>query len=67
MNHLGATVEIDGNVTSEEDLTIEGHLTGNIQVCDAILIVAPPCVLEATIRARRVIVQGMVKGSISAG
>src|SRR4029453_1786136 len=42
MNHFGATVEIDGNLTCEEDLTIEGHLTGNIEVRDAILIVAPP-------------------------
>jgi cytoskeletal protein CcmA (bactofilin family) len=67
MNHFGATVEIDGNLTCEEDLTIEGHLTGNIEVRDAMLIVAPPSVLEATVRAKRVIVQGMVKGSISAG
>jgi cytoskeletal protein CcmA (bactofilin family) len=67
MNHFGASVEIDGNLTCEEDLTIEGHLTGNIEVRDAMLVVAPPSVLEATVRAKRVIVQGMVKGSISAG
>jgi cytoskeletal protein CcmA (bactofilin family) len=67
MTHIGASVDFDGNLTCEEDLTIEGKLTGNIHLRDATLIVAQPALLEASIRAARVVVHGTVKGSISAG
>jgi cytoskeletal protein CcmA (bactofilin family) len=67
MTHIGASVDFDGNLTCEEDLTIGGKLTGNILVRDATLVVTQPALLEATIRAARVVVQGTVKGSISAG
>ena len=67
MTHIGASVDFDGNLTCEEDLTIEGRLTGNIHLRDATLIVAQAALLDATIRAARVVVQGTVKGSISAG
>ena len=67
MTHIGASVDFDGNLTCEEDLTIEGKLTGNIHLRESTLIVAQPAMLDATIRAARVVVQGTVKGSISAG
>jgi cytoskeletal protein CcmA (bactofilin family) len=67
MTHIGASVDFDGNLTCEEDLTIEGKLTGSIHLRDATLIVAQAARLEATIRAARVVVHGTVKGSISAG
>ena len=67
MTHIGASVAFDGNLTCEEDLTIEGQLTGNIHVREATLIVAHAAHLETAIRAGRVIVHGTVQGSISAG
>jgi cytoskeletal protein CcmA (bactofilin family) len=67
MTHIGASVEFDGDLTCQEDLTIEGTLTGNIHVREATLTVAKAAQLEAAIRAARVVVHGTVKGSISAG
>jgi cytoskeletal protein CcmA (bactofilin family) len=66
MTHIGASVAFDGTLTCEEDLTIEGKLTGNIHLRDATLIVAQPALLEADIRAARVVIHGTVTGSISA-
>jgi cytoskeletal protein CcmA (bactofilin family) len=67
MTHIGASVDFDGTLTCEEDLTIEGKLTGHIHLRDATLTVAQPALLEADIRATRVVVHGTVTGSISAG
>ncbi len=66
MTHIGASVDFDGTLTCEEDLTIEGKLTGNIRLRDATLIVAQPALLEADIRAARVVIHGTVTGSVSA-
>jgi cytoskeletal protein CcmA (bactofilin family) len=67
MTHIGASVDFDGNLTCEEDLTIEGKLTGHVHVREATLVVAQTAHLEATIRAARVVVHGLVQGAISAG
>jgi cytoskeletal protein CcmA (bactofilin family) len=67
MTHIGPSVDFDGNLTSDEDLTIDGRLTGNIHIREATLIVGKAAQLEAAIRATRVLVQGTVNGSISAG
>jgi len=67
MTHIGTSVDFDGDLTCDEDVTFEGRLTGNIHVREATLIVGPPAQVEASIRARRVIVHGTVQGSISAG
>ena len=67
MTHIGTSVEFDGDLTCDEDVTFEGRLTGNIHVREATLIVGQPAQVEASIRAARVIVHGRVQGSISAG
>jgi cytoskeletal protein CcmA (bactofilin family) len=67
MTHIGASVTFDGDFTCEEDLTVEGRLTGNIHVREATLVVAQAASLEASVRAARVVVHGKVQGSISAG
>jgi len=67
MTHLSASAEFDGNLTCDEDLTVEGRLTGTIHVRDATLVVSQTARLDATIRAARVVVHGTVQGSISGG
>jgi cytoskeletal protein CcmA (bactofilin family) len=67
MTHIGTSVDFDGDLTCDEDVTFEGRLTGNIHVREGTLIVGPPAQVEASIRARQVIVHGTVQGSISAG
>ena len=67
MTHIGTSVDFDGDLTCDEDVTFDGRLTGNIHVREATLIVGQPAHVEASIRAVRVVVHGTVKGSISAG
>jgi len=67
MTHIGTSVDFDGDLTCDEDVTFEGRLTGNIHVREATLIVGKPGHVEASIRAARVVVHGTVQGSISAG
>jgi cytoskeletal protein CcmA (bactofilin family) len=67
MTHIGTSVDFDGDLTCDEDVTFEGRLTGNIHVREATLIVAQAAQVEASIRAARVVVHGTVQGSISAG
>lgn len=67
MTHIGPSVVFDGNLTCDEDITIECRLTGDLHVRDAALIVGKPARLESSIRAARVTVYGTVLGTISAG
>jgi cytoskeletal protein CcmA (bactofilin family) len=66
MTHIGTSVDFDGDLTCNEDITFEGRLIGNIHVREATLIVGQPAHVEASVRAARVIVHGTVQGSISA-
>jgi cytoskeletal protein CcmA (bactofilin family) len=66
MTHIGTSVDLDGDLTCDEDVTFEGRLTGSIHVREATFVVAQVARVEASIRAARVIVHGTVQGSISA-
>jgi cytoskeletal protein CcmA (bactofilin family) len=67
MTHIGESTVFDGDLTCDEDVTIDGRLTGNILVRAATLVVSRTGRLESTIRAARVVVHGTVQGTISAG
>jgi cytoskeletal protein CcmA (bactofilin family) len=66
MSTIGRHVNIDGEVSSDDDLTIEGCVTGLVLVRGATLIVESSARLEADVRARHVIVRGAIQGAISA-
>ena len=67
MTHIGPSVIFEGDLTCDEDITIEGRIRGSIHVREAALTVAKPGHAESTIRAARVIVHGTVQGTITAG
>ena len=67
MNTIGKSVVFDGELTSDEDLQIDGTLKGHLHVRDATLKIGETATIEADIRAKYVIVQGTVQGSIAAG
>lgn len=67
MTNIGATAVFDGDLTCEEDITIEGRLTGNLHVKEATLVVTQSADVEGTARAARITVHGTVRGSLVAG
>jgi cytoskeletal protein CcmA (bactofilin family) len=66
MTHIGKSVVFDGELTSDEDLSFEGTLKGHIHIREATLTIGESATVEADVRAKQVIVQGTVQGSISA-
>lgn len=66
MTHIGRGSVFSGELTSDEDLTIEGIVKGNVQMRDAVLTLAEPARVEADIHGVRVQVHGSLKGSITA-
>ena len=66
MTTIGRQIVIDGEVSSDEDLTIEGRVRGYVTVRDATLIIDAPGRVEADLRAARIVIQGVVEGAITA-
>jgi cytoskeletal protein CcmA (bactofilin family) len=66
MTHIGRSVVIDGEFTSDEDLQIDGTIKGDVQIRDATLTIGEPAKVEADIHGSRVVVHGTVRGSITA-
>jgi cytoskeletal protein CcmA (bactofilin family) len=57
---------INGEVSCDDDLTIEGTVQGFVSVRDATVTIELPARVEADVRAARVLVHGDVRGAISA-
>jgi cytoskeletal protein CcmA (bactofilin family) len=66
MTTLGASLVITGELTSDEDLTINGRVHGPVSIRNATLIVAESAVLESDVRAARIVIRGAVAGAVSA-
>ena len=65
--NIGKSVFIKGELTGDEDLTIEGRVEGKIELKDHNLIIGPNGKINAEINAKNVTVIGSVVGNISAG
>lgn len=64
---LGKNMIVKGEIHSEEDLTIDGQVTGSINVPEHRLTIGPTGKVEVdTVRAREVVIIGTLKGSIDA-
>lgn len=63
---VGASIVINGNLTSSEDITVAGQVEGDVTVREHTLIVAPRARIRGSITARTVVVQGEVMGTINA-
>jgi len=64
---IGSTVVIDGNITSAEDLIIEGKVSGTIAATGHEVTVGQAGQLKANINAKIVRIEGKVEGDISGG
>jgi len=63
---LGRTVVVQGQLSSGEDLLIEGQFEGNINLDDHCLTVGTEGHVKAEIHARQVVILGSVTGNLAA-
>ena len=64
--NIGKSVVIKGELNGSEDLTIEGHVEGTIQLRDHVLTIGPNGRIKAQVFAKAVIVLGEVMGNVTA-
>jgi cytoskeletal protein CcmA (bactofilin family) len=66
MAWVGQSVVFKGELSSSEDMTVDGRIEGSIEVKDHALTLGPDADVRASVVARRVTVHGTVRGSITA-
>ena len=64
--NIGKSVVIKGELSGSEDLTIEGHVEGKIELKDHALTIGPNGRIRAQVFAKSVIVLGEVTGNVTA-
>ena len=66
MTTIGASLIINGEVTSHEDITIHGKLAGRISMAEGALLIAPSANVEAEALVSRLTIHGAFAGDIAA-
>jgi len=64
--NIGKSVVIKGELNGSEDLTIEGHVEGTIQLKDNVLTIGPNGKIKAQVFAKSVVILGEVTGNVTA-
>src|SRR6201987_6382995 len=64
--NIGKSVVIKGELNGSEDLTIEVHVEGTVQLRDHVLTIGPNGRIKAQVFAKSVIVLGEVTGNVTA-
>jgi cytoskeletal protein CcmA (bactofilin family) len=64
--NIGKSVVIKGELNGSEDLTIEGHVEGRIELRDHVLTIGSNGRIKAELFAKSVVVLGEVIGNVSA-
>jgi cytoskeletal protein CcmA (bactofilin family) len=64
--NIGKSVVIKGELNGSENLTIEGHVEGTIQLREHVLTIGPNGRIKAQVFAKSVIVLGEVTGNVTA-
>src|SRR5262245_8278459 len=63
--NIGKSVVIKGELTGSEDLTIEGHVEGKIELRQNVLTIGPNGKIKAQVFAKSVIILGEVTGNVT--
>jgi cytoskeletal protein CcmA (bactofilin family) len=63
---VGKAVLVKGEIHSREDLYIDGEIQGTVELQESRLTIGPNGKLKASIRAREIIVFGLVQGNVEA-
>lgn len=62
---IGQSVNVAGELTAQEDLTIDGHIDGAVTLDKNVLTIGHHGTLKARVLAKTVIVHGKVTGNIA--
>jgi cytoskeletal protein CcmA (bactofilin family) len=63
---IGRALRIEGRIVSEENLTIDGHVEGTIEVGNHNLTIGAGAAVKADLSAKSITVSGTVNGSLTA-
>jgi len=63
---IGKSVVVKGELSGSEDLYIDGHVEGSIDLRNSNLTVGPNGNVKASISAKAIMIQGKVDGSLTA-
>jgi len=63
---VGKSVKFQGTLTSSEDMTIDGHVEGTIDIQENALTIGPDAHIAADIAASTVTIHGTVTGNVRA-
>lgn len=63
---IGENVFITGQIQAKEDLIVDGQLEGTIEALENKVTIGKNGKVKATVRAREVVIQGMVQGNVEA-
>ena len=66
MGNIGQFVVVKGELSAEEDLTVDGQVDGRIELTRSVLTIGPNGRIKGELRAEKVIVMGKVNGNITA-
>lgn len=64
--HIGKSVVVKGEISSSEDLFVDGEVRGAIQLREHSLTVGPNGKVEANVIAREIVVHGALNGNVQA-
>ncbi len=66
-SRVGGKVRIQGEISSQQDMLVDGEVAGTIMLPDHTLTIGPEAKVKANIKAKNVVILGTVDGNIEAG
>ena len=61
---IGQSVSIEGRITSKQDIRIDGHVQGTLEVGEHELVLGAGAELKGDVNARSVLVGGKLEGNV---
>lgn len=65
-NQIGTAVRIEGQISGQQDMLVDGEVAGSIMLSDHTLTIGSHGKVKANIRAKNVILLGTVEGNVEA-
>ena len=66
MTTIGPSLQITGEITSHEDITVHGGIKGQITMHEGALLIAPKGHVDAEVEGARVTIHGTLAGNVVA-